>query len=103
VPSGWHHTVRNLEDTLSINHNWLNGFNLHWAWALLRRERAEAAAAIEDCRCGILGRRGTLHVSPKVHSFLPCWVVASPCAHQGQMYVSSLTGDILQLSIPSVC
>ena len=42
--------VRNLEDTLSINHNWLNAFNLHWGWALLQRERAEAAAAIEDCR-----------------------------------------------------
>ncbi|EIE20714.1 Clavaminate synthase-like protein [Coccomyxa subellipsoidea C-169] len=50
VPSGWHHTVTNLEDTLSINHNWLNGFNLHRGWALLRREHAEAAAAIEDCR-----------------------------------------------------
>ena len=50
MPSGWHHTVRNLEDTLSINHNWLNAFNLHWGWALLQRERAEATAAIEDCR-----------------------------------------------------
>ncbi|BDA42235.1 2-oxoglutarate and iron-dependent oxygenase JMJD4 [Coccomyxa sp. Obi] len=50
VPSGWHHTVENLEDTLSINHNWLNAFNLHWGWTLLQRERAEAAAAIEDCR-----------------------------------------------------
>lgn len=50
MPSGWHHTVTNLEDTLSINHNWLNAFNLHWGWALLRREHAEAAAAIEDCR-----------------------------------------------------
>ncbi|KAK9901594.1 hypothetical protein WJX75_003934 [Coccomyxa subellipsoidea] len=50
VPSGWHHTVTNLEDTLSINHNWLNAFNLHWGWALLCREHAEAAAAIEECR-----------------------------------------------------
>ncbi|CAL8468075.1 g7614 [Coccomyxa elongata] len=50
VPSGWHHTVRNLEDTLSINHNWLNAFNLHWGWALLQKEHSEAAAAIEDCR-----------------------------------------------------
>ena len=51
VPSGWHHTVENLEDTLSINHNWLNGLNMHWGWALLQRERVDAAAAIEDCRC----------------------------------------------------
>lgn len=53
VPSGWHHTVRNLEDTLSINHNWLNGYNMHWAWALLQQEHADATAAIEDCRCAV--------------------------------------------------
>lgn len=50
VPSGWHHTVMNLEDTLSINHNWLNAYNVHWAWALLQQEYKDAAAAIEDCR-----------------------------------------------------
>jgi oxalate decarboxylase/phosphoglucose isomerase-like protein (cupin superfamily) len=50
VPSGWHHEVENLADTLSVNANWLNAFNAHWAVALLRRERAQAAAAIEDCR-----------------------------------------------------
>ena len=50
--SGWHHTVENLEDTLSINHNWLNGHNIAWGWGLLQRERAAAAAAIDDCRCG---------------------------------------------------
>ncbi|KZS11416.1 putative JmjC domain-containing protein 4 [Daphnia magna] len=27
VPSGWHHQVWNLEDTISINHNWFNGAN----------------------------------------------------------------------------
>ena len=48
--SGWHHTVENLEDTLSINHNWLNAHNVAWGVSLLRRERAQAAAAIEDCR-----------------------------------------------------
>ena len=50
VPSGWHHTVANLEDTLSINHNWLNAHNVHWAWALLAQQHREAAGAIEDCR-----------------------------------------------------
>jgi hypothetical protein len=30
VPSGWHHQVYNLEDTISINHNWLNAYNLSW-------------------------------------------------------------------------
>lgn len=42
--------MHNLEDTLSINHNWLNGYNIHWAWALLQQEHSDATAAIEDCR-----------------------------------------------------
>ena len=46
--------MENMEDTLSINHNWLNGFNIAWGWALLERERSQAAAAIEDCRCAML-------------------------------------------------
>lgn len=50
MPSGWHHSVENLEDTLSVNHNWINGFNVHWAWQLLHEEHAAAARAIEDCR-----------------------------------------------------
>ncbi|PNG99490.1 JmjC domain-containing protein 4, partial [Tetrabaena socialis] len=50
VPSGWHHCVENLADTLSLNHNWVNGHNLHWTWALLRRQYVDAAAAIDDCR-----------------------------------------------------
>ena len=38
VPSGWHHTVENIEDTLSINHNWLNGYNLEGSWDKLKEE-----------------------------------------------------------------
>ncbi|KAF6256835.1 hypothetical protein COO60DRAFT_1656529 [Scenedesmus sp. NREL 46B-D3] len=50
VPSGWHHMVINEAPTLSINHNWLNAHNVHWAWALLRSEHQQAAQQLEDCR-----------------------------------------------------
>lgn len=50
VPSGWHHQVVNEVDTLSINHNWLNGHNLHHAWALLAHEHSLATQQLEDCR-----------------------------------------------------
>ncbi|QDZ22677.1 JmjC domain-containing protein [Chloropicon primus] len=50
VPSGWHHTVENLEDTLSINHNWFNVCNINYSLELLQRERHEAEQAICDCR-----------------------------------------------------
>jgi len=35
VPSEWHHTVENLQDTLSVNHNWINSTNVAWAWSKL--------------------------------------------------------------------
>jgi len=50
VPSGWHHTVENLEDTLSINHNWINAYNCGRSWGVLRADFREACRQIEDCR-----------------------------------------------------
>ncbi|XP_043921799.1 2-oxoglutarate and iron-dependent oxygenase JMJD4 isoform X1 [Protopterus annectens] len=38
IPSGWHHQVYNLEDTISINHNWLNGYNVAFMWNFLQKE-----------------------------------------------------------------
>ncbi|XP_058087944.1 arginine-specific demethylase JMJ20 isoform X2 [Magnolia sinica] len=50
VPSGWYHQVLNLEDTISINHNWFNAFNLSWVWNLLLKDYNEAKEYIEDIR-----------------------------------------------------
>lgn len=50
VPSGWYHQVHNLEDTVSINHNWFNAFNLCWVLDLLLRDYDEAREYIEDIR-----------------------------------------------------
>ncbi|KAJ6811101.1 jmjC domain-containing protein 4 isoform X1 [Iris pallida] len=50
VPSGWYHQVHNLEDTISINHNWFNGCNLSWVWNLLVKDYNEAKEYIEDIR-----------------------------------------------------
>jgi hypothetical protein len=38
VPSGWHHTVENIEPTLSVNHNWINETNISWSWQKVKRE-----------------------------------------------------------------
>jgi dTDP-4-dehydrorhamnose 3,5-epimerase-like enzyme len=40
VPSGWYHQVKNLEDTISINHNWFNGYNVRELWGFFKREYA---------------------------------------------------------------
>ncbi|XP_022636274.1 jmjC domain-containing protein 4 isoform X2 [Vigna radiata var. radiata] len=50
VPSGWYHQVHNLEDTISINHNWFNAYNLSWVWNLLVRDYNEAKDYIEDIK-----------------------------------------------------
>ncbi|KAL2243690.1 UNVERIFIED_CONTAM: 2-oxoglutarate and iron-dependent oxygenase JMJD4 [Sesamum indicum] len=50
VPSGWYHQVHNLEDTISINHNWFNAYNISWVWDLLLREYHEAKGYIEDIK-----------------------------------------------------
>lgn len=102
VPSGWHHTVHNLADTLSVNANWLNAFNAHWAGALLRRERAQAAAAIEDCRCAeglaqacwLLSReRHRLYSSEDRHL---AGVGMSSLGVQADMQAWHVQGDLLQ-------
>ncbi|CAI5524513.1 unnamed protein product [Closterium sp. Naga37s-1] len=48
VPSNWLHQVTNLEDTISINHNWINATNLMHTWRLLKEDEQEARAAICD-------------------------------------------------------
>ncbi|KAL7294061.1 hypothetical protein TKK_0012099 [Trichogramma kaykai] len=50
VPSGWYHQVWNLEDTISINHNWINGCNIRKIWAALRSELLAVMKEIEDCK-----------------------------------------------------
>ncbi|MBN3299281.1 JMJD4 protein, partial [Amia calva] len=50
VPSGWHHQVYNLEDTISINHNWLNACNLDIVWQFLQGELSAVQSEIEEWR-----------------------------------------------------
>jgi len=50
VPSGWHHQVFNLEDTISINHNWTNGCGAHLCWEFLKSRLKAVQKEISDCR-----------------------------------------------------
>lgn len=57
VPSGWYHQVRNLEDTISINHNWFNGYNVRELWEFFKREYAAVEHELEDLKeMGLVGR-----------------------------------------------
>lgn len=46
VPSGWYHQVHNLEDALSVNHNWNNVFSVRAMWEALRSELRRVEAAL---------------------------------------------------------
>lgn len=50
VPSGWYHQVWNLEDTISINHNWINGCNVKNVWESLTSNLELTKKEVEDCR-----------------------------------------------------
>ncbi len=50
VPSGWHHQVYNTQDTISINHNWLNGCNILLSWQFLKSSLKEVEREISDVR-----------------------------------------------------
>ncbi|XP_011685344.1 PREDICTED: jmjC domain-containing protein 4 isoform X2 [Wasmannia auropunctata] len=50
VPSGWHHQVWNLDDTISVNHNWINGCNITVVWNTLKKELRSVMKEVDDCK-----------------------------------------------------
>lgn len=50
VPSGWYHQVVNLEDTISINQNWLNGCNINLMYLDMQKHLEEVKDEIDDCK-----------------------------------------------------
>lgn len=49
VPSGWYHQVFNLEDTVSINHNWINSCSIGYFWKHLTKSLELVKKEINDC------------------------------------------------------
>ncbi|KAJ2743198.1 hypothetical protein GGI20_003925 [Coemansia sp. BCRC 34301] len=48
VPSGWWHQVKNVGDTISINHNWANEFNLGRMYERLCHDLQSVRHALRD-------------------------------------------------------
>lgn len=49
VPSGWYHQVWNLDDTISINHNWFNSCNIETIWSTLEQNLVSVKKEIDNC------------------------------------------------------
>lgn len=43
--------MENIDDTLSMNHNWFNGANIAWIWDYMQAQGAAAAASLSMYRC----------------------------------------------------
>lgn len=52
VPCGWQHEVRNLEETLSINHNWITTANIDQTWDCLCIEMVAIENELESWGMG---------------------------------------------------
>ncbi|XP_050097046.1 2-oxoglutarate and iron-dependent oxygenase JMJD4 homolog [Anopheles aquasalis] len=50
VPTGWYHQVLNVEDAISVNHNWFNACNVAAVWRNLRAALQDVLREIDDCR-----------------------------------------------------
>lgn len=50
VPSGWHHQVVNIYDTISINHNFINACNLEFVWETLTKNLILVENEIKEFR-----------------------------------------------------
>lgn len=50
VPSKWFHQVFNLEDTVSVNHNWFNACNIRSVKDNVMRHFSEVEREISDCK-----------------------------------------------------
>lgn len=48
VPSGWYHQVFNLEDTISINHNWINSCNVDICWSYIKSRLKEVEEELNE-------------------------------------------------------
>ncbi|VDM20790.1 unnamed protein product [Wuchereria bancrofti] len=50
VPSNWYHQVHNLEDTISINHNFVNASNVDVIVELIIKRLMDIDVELADCR-----------------------------------------------------
>lgn len=50
IPSKWYHQVENIDDAVSINHNWFNGCNLSYIAESLLAHHEEVVREIEDVK-----------------------------------------------------
>uniref|UniRef100_A0A915EKE9 Jumonji domain-containing protein 4 n=1 Tax=Ditylenchus dipsaci TaxID=166011 RepID=A0A915EKE9_9BILA len=48
VPSGWYHQVHNLEDSISINHNVINAYNIDILVNLMKERLADVKEELQD-------------------------------------------------------
>ena len=50
VPSRWYHQVKNIDDAVSVNHNWFNGCNIESIVENIVNHHQDVQKEISDCK-----------------------------------------------------
>lgn len=74
VPSGWLHQVHNLDDCISINHNWFNGSNIGLVWEYVKDRWEATNCVIAHLRAEMEPAEFAKHVS----RIMSCDIALSP-------------------------
>jgi len=104
VPSCWYHQVENLEDTISINHNWGNGCNIGSMWNLVKDDLKNVREALskigilegfeEQCQVVLLANSGidfNDFIDYLTHGFHYRFKNNSSTKHSEQMILEKVT------------
>ncbi|CAH4006589.1 unnamed protein product [Pieris brassicae] len=87
VPTGWHHQVLNLYDTISINHNFINSCNIEKVWNALQKNLSDVEKEIEEFKDSPDCMRCSKEVIPYILKMLR---VASELSEESSDNVHSL-------------
>jgi len=66
VPSGWFHQVKNIKETLSINHNWINRQSIKGSWEYLNEQLDIIEREFDDLKGGMECEGEWLQITQKV-------------------------------------
>ena len=110
VPSGWYHQVKNVKDTISINHNWFNGYNIREVWGFLRREYAAVeheldnlkdvglvgSDFVDQCQVVMLANTGMNYVEFRELLYARAIEMLSQCEHLEKSDTTLVNRDLLR-------
>ncbi|KAJ2652741.1 hypothetical protein IWW40_000852 [Coemansia sp. RSA 1250] len=96
VPSGWWHQVENIGNTISINHNWANEFNLRFLYERLASDMEAVQYALRDV-CDMDGFEEHAQLVLRADSGIDYRGFFSFVNYMAQLYLTQVAGECQEL------